>query len=123
MINVAMSATPMGRIGAASKAARGIFRSFGAFKWASGPAGPGRQWHHIVGQTAGNVERFGAEAIHSGDNLVNLDRATHARMSGYFNSKQSFTGGKTVRDWLSGQSFQAQRDFGVKVMRDFGVDR
>lgn len=38
------------------------FRSFSSFKRAQGRAGPGKQWHHIVEQTPGNVSRFGPEA-------------------------------------------------------------
>jgi hypothetical protein len=101
----------------------GGFRSFSAFKTARGAAGAGKHWHHIVGQTTGNVERFGAEAIHSGDNLIALDAATHARISGFYNSKRGVGGGKTVREWLSSQSFEAQREFGIQVLRDFGVLR
>jgi RHS repeat-associated protein len=99
------------------------FASFRAFKQAVGPAGRGMQWHHVVGQTSSNIGRFGSEAIHAADNLIALDAATHARISGFYSSKQAFTGGKTVRDWLGGQSLTAQREFGMKVLRDFGVIR
>jgi hypothetical protein len=44
--------------GAVSGPVRG-FRSHRAFTRAMGPAGPGKQWHHIVEQTPGNVTRFG----------------------------------------------------------------
>lgn len=30
------------------------------------------------------------------------------------------TGGKTVRNWLNGQSFEAQLEFGKRVLRLFG---
>ena len=97
------------------------FKSFRAFKAARGAAGAARDWHHIVGQTSSNVERFGAEAIHSADNLIAVDRAIHAQISGYYSSKQLFTGGKTVREWIGTQSYEAQREFGLRVLRDFGV--
>ena len=38
-----------------------------------------------------------------------------------FNSIDDFTGGKTVRQWLSGQSFEFQRDFGMNILRRFGA--
>jgi hypothetical protein len=44
----------------------------------------------------------------------------HARVSGYYSSKQPFTGGQTVRQWLSTQSFQQQYDFGIKILKQFG---
>jgi hypothetical protein len=116
---VATGATgPSGRIG---NIARSTFASFRAFKVATGAAGPGRHWHHIVGQTPANLERFGAEAIHSTDNLISLEAATHAKISGFYSSKQPFTNGSTVREWLSNQSLESQREFGLKVLRDFGV--
>nr|WP_307734752.1 hypothetical protein [Pyxidicoccus parkwaysis] len=31
------------------------------------------------------------------------------------------TGGQTVRQWLSSQSFQSQREFGLKILRDYGA--
>jgi RHS repeat-associated protein len=99
----------------------GAFRSFRAFKEIAGPAGPSMHWHHIVGQTANNIERFGPEAIHSADNLIAVDASTHARISGFYSSKQAFTGGQTVRDWLAKQTFEEQREFGLRVLRDFGV--
>lgn len=63
-------------------------------------------WHHILEQTAGNIAEFGAETIHSAENLIPVSASVHARISGYYSSKQLFTEGKTVRQWLSGQSFR-----------------
>jgi hypothetical protein len=34
----------------------------------------------------------------------------------YYASKQPFTGGQTVRGWLTGQSFRDQYDFGMDVL-------
>jgi len=88
-----------------------------------GPAGPDMQWHHIVEQTPGNVAEFGPEAIHNTNNLVPLDTAVHRQVSGYYSSIQPFTGGQTVRQWLSTQSFDAQMQFGRQVLSDFGAVR
>lgn len=93
--------------------------SFSGFKQAMGPAGAGRQWHHIVEQTPGNVERFGPHALHNTDNVIRLDARMHTRISGIFSSirfdlTQSHT--MTVRQWLSTQSFEEQRRFGMLVL-------
>ncbi len=113
----------------AAKAVRGVdqgfavgagFRSFSQAKRVLGPAGEGKQWHHLVEQTPGNVGRFGPEAIHNTGNLVRLDTAVHRQVSGYFSSKQPFTGGQTVRQWLSGQSYARQQQFARQVMERFG---
>jgi len=113
-----------GRGSLAAKAADEIvggvgYRSFSAFKRAMGPAGPDMQWHHVVEQTGGNVSRFGSEAIHNTDNLVALETSVHRKISGYYSSKQAFTGGQTVRQWLSTQSYEAQQRFGQRIMDRF----
>ncbi|MFP2903218.1 hypothetical protein ACLEQD_44175, partial [Corallococcus sp. 4LFB] len=97
--------------------------SFSALKRARGPAGQGKQWHHIVEQTDGNVQRFGPQALHNTENVIALDEAIHQQISRYYSSKDPFTtGGQTsVRQWLSGQSFQAQRDFGRMILMRYGV--
>ena len=108
-----------GAAGGAQQATSQGFRSFSAAKRALGPAGPGRQWHHIVEQ-GGNVERFGAEAIHNTANLVRVDTAVHRQISGFYSSKQPFTGGQTVRQWPQSQSFDEQMQFGLDTLRRFG---
>ena len=102
-------------------AARGGFKSFSSLKRALGPAGEGKQWHHIVEQS--QVGRFGPEAIHNVDNVVAIPTDIHRKISGFYSSKQPFTGDQTVRQWLSGQSFEQQRAFGEQVLRNFGVGK
>jgi uncharacterized protein RhaS with RHS repeats len=99
--------------------AGGGYRSFSALKRALGSPGAGNQWHHVVEQS--QVGKFGASAIHNVDNVVAVPTSVHQQISAYYSSKFPFTGGKTVRQWLSGQSFDQQRDFGLQVLRDFGV--
>lgn len=97
------------------------WRSMSGFKNAMGPAGPGKQWHHIVEQTPGNVKRFGPEALHNTENVIPLDEALHTRVSAFYSSKQPDvigTSNLTVRQWLSTQSFQAQRDFGLLALEN-----
>lgn len=93
------------------------YSSFGAFKRALGPAGPGRQWHHVVEQTPGNVSRFGTQNVHNTRNLVPLERSVHRRISAFYSSKQPFSGGLTVRAWLRQQPLNAQRRFGERIMQ------
>ena len=94
------------------------FGSFADFRSAFGSAGKGRAWHHIVEQR--NEATFGAQAIHNENNLVSLSNDVHDQISAYYSSKQPFTGGLTVRDWLSSQSFDEQYEYGVRIMRQFG---
>ena len=108
-------------IGTAAEAGEG-FNTFSEFKAVYGSAGDGMAWHHIVEQNPSNIETFGSEAIHTESNLVKIESGSgslHAKISGYYSSKQPFTSGLTVRQWLSGQSFQQQYNFGIKIFKQF----
>jgi hypothetical protein len=107
-------------LGGGSVADQG-FRSFRALKRALGPAGADKHWHHIVEQTKKNVARFGPETIHNTRNVVAIDAKVHRQVSGYYSSKDFFTGGKTVRQWLKQQSFELQEQFGKETLLKFGV--
>jgi hypothetical protein len=106
----------------AGGAAASGFRSWGSysgFRSAMGSAGEGKQWHHIVEQTPGNVKRFGPHALHNTENVIPLDKALHAQVSSFYSSiQQEITGSKTmtVRQWLSTQPFDAQRKFGLEAI-------
>lgn len=93
------------------------FRSYSAFRRAYGSAGPGKEWHHVVEQS--QEGRFGSLSINNTKNLIPLPREVHAQISGYYSSKLDFTGGLTVRQWLSTKSFDFQYQFGADVVRRF----
>ena len=112
--------TPFGGIGRLLDG----YSSFRAFKVAEGAAEEGMQWHHIVEQTPGNIKRFGQVMIQSVENLVQVPKDLHIgkdSISAYYSSKDFFTGEMTVRGWLATQSFEAQRDFGLNILRGFGI--
>ncbi len=97
------------------------WNSFNGLKSALGSAGPGKHWHHIVEQTEGNVRRFGPQAIHNTENVIPLEEALHTRLSAFYSRKNvSVTSSLdlTVRQWLSTQSYEAQRRFGLLAMEN-----
>jgi len=96
------------------------FKSHRAFKKAMGKAGPGKEWHHIVEQTPGNVDRFTPERIHSTENEIAIDESLHDKISPFYSSiREEYTGATlTVRKWLSAKSYAAQKAFGLKAMRN-----
>ena len=105
------------------KASKG-FDSFDALRKAIGSAGENKEWHHIVEQCQAQAERagFDVKLIQNPNNVIAIDKATNEAISGYYSStKFLFTGGKTVRDWLTGQSFEEQYKFGMQTLRRFGV--
>lgn len=114
VMTMAAGGSSSGNVYRAWESHRGLTKALGS-------AGKGKQWHHIVEQTPGNVARFGPEAIHNTENVIPLNEGTHRAISSYYSSTRSFTGGRTIREWLSTQSYEAQRAFGVQTLRDFGV--
>ncbi|WP_375759376.1 hypothetical protein [Corallococcus exercitus] len=121
---VAMAARGTGG-GTAAKARPSGYRawgSFSGFKKAMGPAGTNKEWHHVVEQTTGNVKRFGPPALHNTENIIPLDKALHTDVSAFFSSiRRDITGSPlTVRQWLSTQSYEAQRDFGLLAIENVG---
>ncbi|MDC0708159.1 hypothetical protein POL68_06730 [Stigmatella sp. ncwal1] len=120
---VAMAARGTGG-GASAKARPTGYRawgSFSGFKKALGPAGKNKEWHHIVEQTPGNVKQFGPQALHNTDNIIPLDKRLHTDVSALYSSirhsiTQSYT--QTVRQWLSTQSYEAQREFGLLAIEN-----
>jgi hypothetical protein len=109
--------------GSAARAAPSGYRawgSFSGFKKAMGKAGPGKQWHHIVEQTPGNVNRFGPQALHNTENIVPLEESLHTRVSAFYSSVQRELTNSTwtVRQWLSTQTYEAQREFGLLAIEN-----
>ncbi|NMO17726.1 hypothetical protein HPC49_23820 [Pyxidicoccus fallax] len=116
---------PATAVAMAAQGLRGAaFRSWGSFsglKSALGSAGPGKNWHHIVEQTPGNVARFGPHALHNTENVISLDEGLHTQVSAFYSRKNlRITGSRelTVRQWLSTQSYEAQRSFGLQSIEN-----
>lgn len=98
------------------------YSSFRKLKKSIGSAGEGNDWHHIVEQSQIRLSGFESEQINNTSNIISVDHATHMKITGYYNSKAyDFTGGLSVREWLSGQSFEQQYEFGMETLRKFGV--
>jgi len=101
------------------------YKSYKDFKEAHGKAGEGMSWHHIVEQNPSNLKKFKPEMLHNTKNITKLPfgkGSIHMKINGYYSSKPDFTGGQTVRDWLSSQSFRRQYKFGLKAIKQFGSE-
>jgi hypothetical protein len=95
------------------------FGSFRAFKRYMGKAGEGKEWHHIVEKRT--AKRFGVNAIHNTENVIPLDKAVHDRVSALYSSvEENITKSTslTIRKWLDGQSYEAQREFGLLAIKN-----
>ncbi len=113
------SGTP--RVGRLLPTGHRAFKSFDDFKDFMGPAGEGKAWHHIVEQRKVNIERFGAEAIHNTETVIAVEKSKHDAISAFYSSKSRDTGGLVVREWLRTKSYEEQRAFGLRALRQFGV--
>lgn len=103
------------------------YSSFTKLREAIGDPERTQNWHHIVEQEQGPGEKnfgtFSATQINNKNNIVSIpsgSKSPHSAISQYYGTVQDFTGGKTVREWLSTKSFEEQFDFGVKQLQKYG---
>lgn len=92
---------------------------------AAGDPERNENWHHIVEQEQGDksLAGFRQEEIQNFNNIVSLpsgSKSVHTAITKYYNSTQDFTGGKSVRSWLSEKSFEEQWEFGMEQLRKYG---
>ena len=80
-----------------------------------GRAPEGMQWHHIVEQS--QARQFGQRAIQSVENIVATPIEAHQSLNAFYSSKRPFSEPNTVREWLRGQSFEAQYEFGMERLK------
>jgi RHS repeat-associated protein len=93
------------------------YKSFSEFKSANGPAGEGMQWHHVVEQSQVERSGFDVSRINSSENVMAISKSLNQRLNAFYSTKPPELG-VTVRDWLSGQSWGQQFQFGLDAMRD-----
>ena len=101
------------------------FSSFDAFKKSDlekrfGPAGDGYEYHHIVEQ-ASNRGLIPAEKINSTTNIIRIPKLLHEEVNASYAGRFPGGDGGSVRDWLRGTSFDFQREYGLKTLRDLGI--
>ncbi len=95
------------------------YDTFKQLKNALGSPGEGNEWHHIVEQSQIIKSGFSPQIIQNTNNIYAVSKTTHHAISGYYTSIQPFTGGLRVRNWLAGQSYEYQYEFGLNVIKMF----
>ncbi|MBL8583783.1 MAG: hypothetical protein JNL61_16360 [Rhizobiaceae bacterium] len=102
------------------------FRSERELREYLGPAGPDREWHHIVEKRLADNGQFPPELIHSTDNIINLPVRLHRGISARMSRIERRLGNQVVRKEVEKLSFKDQYNFGLKlineVARDLGYD-
>jgi hypothetical protein len=101
------------------------FSSYDAFKKTDlekrfGPAGDGYEYHHIVEQTS-NRDGIPSDLLQNTDNIVRIPKLLHELVSAEYSKSVEEASHLTVREWLKTQSYEAQRAYGLKVLRDLGI--
>lgn len=92
------------------------YKTFSAAKQDLGSPGVGNVFDHTVEQSQIGRSGFAPEEIHSPYNLNPVPAGLNQLKANYYSSIRAFTGGGTVRDWLTGQSFADQYEFGMDIM-------
>jgi hypothetical protein len=83
-----------------------------------GPAGPGREWHHIVEKRMTGRSGFPPELIHSTDNIISLPEEVHRRISALMSMRSHQYDGEVRRFWLEKMDFKAQYDHGLDLIEE-----
>ena len=101
------------------------YPSFVKLREAIGDPERTQNWHHIVEQEQMDegLSGFKSTQVNNKNNIVSVpsgSKSPHGEISKYYGSVQDFTGGKTVREWLSTKSFEEQFNFGVKQLQKYG---
>lgn len=82
-----------------------------------GPAGPGREWHHIVEKRLAENGTFPAEWIHNTDNIISLPVEVHRRINARMSSRDDDFGGDIRRHWVGRLPFAEQYALGLGLVR------
>ena len=98
------------------------FKTFRQLKRYLGSPGEGNQWHHIVEQNQIRKSGFSCYQVHNTNNVVKISKDVHKLISAYYSSiDPQLSSTQRVRDWLAGQSFDFQYEFGLNILRQYGV--
>ncbi|QXX76385.1 hypothetical protein MHY1_03225 [Methylovirgula sp. HY1] len=87
-----------------------------------GPAGDGYQYHHIV-EVGINGGAIPTSRLQSTDNIIRIPTLLHEEISAAYGRSAPTARNMSLRQWLNGQSYQMQYDYGLNVMRELGILR
>ena len=62
---------------------------------------------------------FSPQMVQNINNVIPISVEKHRLISAHYSKVLPFTEGMTVRNWLAGQSFSVQFEFGLKVVDYF----
>ncbi len=83
-----------------------------------GPAGPEREWHHIVEKRLAENGQFPVEIIHNTDNIISLPVEVHRRVSAKMSSRSEEFGNEVRRLGVEKMPFGDQYNYGLELIRE-----
>jgi hypothetical protein len=92
--------------------------TFSQAKRELGPAGPGNVYDHVVEQSQIARSDIPPSVIHSAENLNPVSAQVNQLKANWYSRSLNGPGSGTIRDWLTGQSFEDQLDYGRAVTQE-----
>ena len=86
-----------------------------------GPAGDGQQYHHIVTQGGANADNISAEQLQNTDNVIRMPTLLHEAVNAEYSKLLQDGTGMTMYQWLQTQSYDVQREEGLKILRRLNI--
>ena len=86
-----------------------------------GPAGDGQQYHHIVTQGGANADNISAEQLQKTDNVIRMPTLLHEAVNAEYSKLLQDGTGMTMYQWLQTQSYDVQREEGLKILRRLNI--
>jgi hypothetical protein len=83
-------------------------------------AGSGQQYHHIVTQGGANATKIPAEQLQNTDNVIRLPTLLHEAVNGEYSRRRRGTN-MTEYQWLQTQSYDVQREEGLRILRKLHI--
>jgi len=85
-----------------------------------GSAGDGSQYHHLVTQGGANADAV-LPQLQSTENILVLPTLLHEIVTDEYLGPAPDDSGTTLYQWLQTQSYQVQRERGLKILRDLHI--
>jgi hypothetical protein len=85
-----------------------------------GPAGDGQQYHHIVTQGGANADNILPEELQNTNNIIRLPTLLHEAVNAEYLKPELGTN-MTKYQWLQTQTYDVQREEGLKILRDLHI--
>jgi hypothetical protein len=86
-----------------------------------GPAGDGQQYHHIVTQGGENADNIPPEQLQNTDNIIGLPTLLHEAVNAEYSKLLQDGTGLTMYQWLQTQSYDIQREEGIKILKRLNI--